>query len=38
VAKVRKPNFLIFGVQKAGTTFLAKHLAEHPDVFFSDPK
>jgi hypothetical protein len=38
VAKVRKPNFLIVGVQKAGTTFLAKHLAEHPDVFFSNPK
>jgi hypothetical protein len=33
-----KPNFLIVGVQKAGTTFLAKALAEHPEVYFSTPK
>ena len=32
------PNFLIVGVQKSGTTFLAKHLAKHSDVFFSKPK
>lgn len=32
------PNFLVVGVQKAGTTFLAKSLSEHPDVFFSVPK
>lgn len=38
MAKARKPNFLIAGVQKAGTTFLADHLAEHPDVFFAEPK
>ena len=38
MSKARKPNFLIVGVQKAGTTFLAKHLAEHPDVYFADPK
>lgn len=36
--KPRKPNFLIVGVQKAGTTFLANHLADHPDVFFAEPK
>lgn len=32
------PNFFILGVQKAGTTFLAKALASHPDVFFTEPK
>jgi hypothetical protein len=32
------PNFFILGAQKAGTTWLAAHLAEHPDVFFTDPK
>lgn len=36
--KARKPNFLIVGVQKTGTTFLANHLAEHPDVYFAIPK
>jgi len=34
----RSPNFLIVGVTKGGTTFLAKALSEHPDVFFSKPK
>jgi hypothetical protein len=34
----RSPNFLIVGVTKGGTTFLAKALSEHPDVFFSRPK
>lgn len=32
------PNLFILGAQKAGTTYLAKVLADHPDVFFSDPK
>ena len=27
------PNFLIIGAQKAGTTWLAKKLCQHPDVF-----
>ena len=27
------PNFLILGAQKAGTTWLAKTLAQHPDIF-----
>ena len=33
-----QPNFLIIGVQKAGTTFLAQKLSEHPSVFFCKPK
>ncbi|MCA0942745.1 sulfotransferase domain-containing protein [Salipiger pacificus] len=32
------PNLFILGAQKAGTTYLAKVLADHPKVFFSDPK
>lgn len=36
--KFKKPNFLIVGVQKAGTTYLCGRLAKHKDVFFSDPK
>jgi hypothetical protein len=35
---IRSPNFLIVGVTKGGTTFLAKALSEHPDVFYSRPK
>lgn len=27
------PNFLIIGAQKSGTTWLAKNLKQHPDVF-----
>jgi hypothetical protein len=38
LASPRSPNFLIVGVTKGGTTFLAKALSEHPDVFFSRPK
>jgi hypothetical protein len=34
----KKPNFLIVGVQKAGTTYLCGRLAKNNDVFFSDPK
>jgi len=29
----RKPNFLIIGAQKCGTSWLHKHLSAHPDVF-----
>lgn len=32
------PNFFILGAQKAGTTYLAKVLSQHPDIFFSSPK
>jgi hypothetical protein len=32
------PNFLILGAQKAGTTWLAKCLGEHPDVFVPEIK
>ena len=34
----RKPNFLVIGAQKAGTTYLCAGLTRHPDVYFSDPK
>ena len=27
------PNFLIAGAQKAGTSWLARNLGQHPDVF-----
>ncbi len=32
------PTFLIVGAEKAGTTTLAALLAQHPNVFMSDPK
>lgn len=32
------PNLLIAGVQKAGTSWLHRRLAQHPDFFMSDPK
>jgi len=32
------PNFLIIGAQKGGTTWLARRLEEHPDVFLSVEK
>ena len=32
------PNFFIIGAQKSGTTYLAKVLSLHPEVFFSEPK
>lgn len=32
------PNLFILGAQKAGTTYLAKVLSDHPEVFFSNPK
>lgn len=32
------PNFLIAGVQKAGTSWLHRRLAQHPDFFMSSPK
>ena len=33
-----RPDFLIVGAPKAGTTALHAALAQHPDVFVSDPK
>ncbi|MCB1249836.1 MAG: sulfotransferase [Acidimicrobiales bacterium] len=33
-----RPTFLIIGAARSGTTFLARHLARHRDVSFSDPK
>lgn len=33
-----KPNFLIIGAQKAGSTTLTKYLMQHPDIFISNPK
>lgn len=32
------PNFLVIGAAKCGTTTVCDLLAEHPDVFMSDPK
>lgn len=32
------PNFMIVGAPKAGTTSLCYYLAQHPEVFMSDPK
>lgn len=32
------PNLFVLGAQKAGTTYLAQMLSQHPEVFFSDPK
>jgi hypothetical protein len=35
---MKKPNFFIIGAPKCGTTALSSYLAEHPRVFFSNPK
>lgn len=32
------PNFFIAGVPKAGTTSLHRYLAQHPEIFMSNPK
>lgn len=32
------PNFFLIGASKAGTTSIAQGLAEHPQVFITDPK
>lgn len=34
----RKPNFLIVGAAKAGTTSLANYLNQHPDIFIPEAK
>lgn len=36
--KMKAPNLFVLGAQKAGTTYLARALANHPDVYFTDPK
>jgi hypothetical protein len=35
---VNKPNFLIIGAPKCGTTSLYEYVDQHPDVFMSTPK
>lgn len=34
----RRPDFFIVGAPKCGTTALAHYLAEHPQIFLSEPK
>jgi hypothetical protein len=34
----RRPNFCIIGAAKSGTTALFQYLAQHPQVFVSEPK
>lgn len=34
----RRPDFFIVGAPKCGTTALAHYLAEHPQIFVSEPK
>lgn len=36
--KHKKPNFLIVGAAKAGTTSAAKYLNEHPDIYIPELK
>jgi hypothetical protein len=38
MASFRKPNFLIVGAAKAGTTSLAKYLSQHEDIFVPEKK
>jgi hypothetical protein len=33
-----RPNLFIIGAMKSGTTSLHAYLAQHPDIFMSDPK
>jgi hypothetical protein len=33
-----RPNFIVIGAMKAGTTSLHAYLGDHPDVFVSEPK
>jgi hypothetical protein len=35
---VKRPGFFIIGAMKSGTTSLHQYLAQHPDVFMSEPK
>lgn len=36
--KIRRPNFLVAGAQKCGTSYLCAVLARHGSVFHTDPK
>jgi hypothetical protein len=38
VTRTPRPDFLVIGAPKAGTTALHAALAQHPDVFVSSPK
>jgi len=38
VTRPQQPDFLIIGAPKAGTTALHAALAQHPDVFVTNPK
>lgn len=38
MTRAARPDFLVIGAPKAGTTALHAALAAHPDVFVSDPK
>lgn len=38
MSRAPRPDFLVIGAPKAGTTALHAALAQHPDVFVSDPK
>jgi hypothetical protein len=33
-----KPNFLVIGAARSGTTALCKQLGQHPDIFMTEPK
>ena len=33
-----KPNYIVIGAAKCGTTSLCYHLGRHPEVFMADPK
>lgn len=35
---MRRPDFIIIGAMKAGTTTLHRDLLQHPQIFLSDPK
>ncbi|RMF23048.1 MAG: sulfotransferase, partial [Cyanobacteria bacterium J083] len=35
---MNKPNFVIAGVQKAGTTSVYNYLSQHPEVYMSPVK
>ncbi len=38
VIKGHFPDFLVLGPQRTGTTWLAKQMAQHPDIFMAFPK
>lgn len=35
---MKRPNFLVIGAAKSGTTSLYAYINQHPDVYFSQPK